>query len=80
MVFMESKEQKFKRLAEARTNKALQAIGSISKLSNRGHYDFNEAEVREILSALRHAVEEARARFDLALKQNAKTKFHLKGE
>jgi hypothetical protein len=41
---MEGKKERFKRLAEARTNKALAAIRSVAKLANRNHYEFNDEE------------------------------------
>jgi hypothetical protein len=58
-----SKHNKFRDLAESRTNKALDAIGRISNLSNRSLYEWDEAEVRKVLKALRDSVTEVEARF-----------------
>ena len=58
-----SKHDKFRDLAESRTNKALDAIGRISNLSNRSLYEWDEAEVRKVLKALRDSVSEVEARF-----------------
>lgn len=58
-----AKHQKFRGLAESRTNKALDAIGRIGNLSNRSIYDWEEAEVRKVIRALKDAVSEVEARF-----------------
>lgn len=58
------KKQKFRGLAEARTNKAIEAISRIGNLSNRQIYEFEESEIRKILRALREAVSAVEARFE----------------
>lgn len=58
-----AKHEKFRELAESRTNKALDAVGRIGSLSNRSLYEWEEAEVRKILKALKDAVAEVEARF-----------------
>lgn len=70
------KHQKFRDLAESRTNKALDAIGRIGNLSNRSIYEWDEAEVRKVLKALKEAVAEVEARF-ASPKGKASTKFKL---
>lgn len=57
------KRQKFRRLAESRTNKALDAIGRLANLSNRTLYEWEEEEVRSIIKALRAEVSEVEGRF-----------------
>lgn len=59
-----SKHEKFRALAEARTNKAIAAILRIGNLSNRQIYDFEDAEVRKVLRALKDAVASVEARFE----------------
>jgi hypothetical protein len=58
------KREKFRALAEARTNKAIESIGRIGNLSNRQIYDFDEAEVRKVIRALKDAVASVEARFE----------------
>jgi hypothetical protein len=58
-----TKREKFRYLAEKRTNNALQAISRISNLSNRQIYEFEEGEVRKIIKALRDAVSSVEQRF-----------------
>lgn len=57
------KHEKFRELAEKRTNRALEAIERIGKLSNRQLYQWEEAEVRKIVKALKDAVGEVEVRF-----------------
>jgi hypothetical protein len=59
----EQKHEKFRELAESRTNKALVAIGRIGNLSNRSLYKWEEEEVRKVLKALRDAAADVEARF-----------------
>jgi hypothetical protein len=58
-----SKREKFRHLAENRTNNALIAIGRIGNLSNRQLYEFEDPEVRKIIKALKDAVSEVENRF-----------------
>ena len=58
------KRAKFRDLAEARTNKAIEAIARIGNLSNRQIYEYDEAEVKKIIKALREAVSAVESRFD----------------
>ena len=71
-----AKHQKFRHLAESRTNKAIDAIGRIGNLSNRSIYEWEEAEVRKVLKALKDAVAEVEARF-ASPKGKASAKFKL---
>ena len=57
------KHQSFRDLAESRTNKAIEAISRIGNLSNRQIYEFEEAEVRKVIRALRDAVSAVESRF-----------------
>lgn len=59
----QAKREKFRKLAESRTNNALITIGRIGNLSNRQLYEFEEVEVRKIVKALKEAVSEIESRF-----------------
>jgi hypothetical protein len=59
-----NKHQRFRGLAESRTNKAIEAIMRIGNLSNRQIYDFEEQEVRKIMRALKEAVSLVESRFE----------------
>jgi hypothetical protein len=58
------KRERFRALAESRTNKAIDAILRIGNLSNRQVYEFEEAEVRKVIRALRDAVSSVETRFE----------------
>jgi hypothetical protein len=57
------KHQKFRELAESRTNKAIEAILRIGNLSNRQIYQFEDPEVRKIIRALKDAITNVEGRF-----------------
>ena len=60
---MRDKRQKFVELAEARVNKAVKDMQLLGNLSNRAAYEFTEADVRKIFSALQKALDSAKGRF-----------------
>lgn len=60
---MRDKRQKFVELAEARVNKTLKDLQLVGNLSNRGAYEFTEADVKKMFSALQKALDSARGRF-----------------
>jgi hypothetical protein len=56
------KRQKFVQLAESRTVNAIRAIRVIGKLGNRSHYQYDDADVRKIVSALTKEIDALKAR------------------
>ena len=71
---MESKEDKFKRLANARVNNAIKQLELIGNLSNSASYDYTNNEVRKIMGTLNQKVKEINFKFQEGLK---KEKFKL---
>lgn len=59
----ESKREKFVRLAENRTNKALEIIRLLGNLSNRSVYEYTAADVEKIFSALECEIALAKKQF-----------------
>lgn len=59
----ETKREKFIRLAENRTNKALEMIRLIGNLSNKSVYDYTNEEVEKIFHALEEEVALAKKQF-----------------
>jgi hypothetical protein len=57
------KRKKFRELAENRTNRAIESIARIGNLSNRSSYEFDEADVKKIIRALRDSISGVEARF-----------------
>lgn len=62
-IFMESKREKFVKLAEGRTQAALDAIRKIGNLSNRRAYEFDDGDVKKIIKALRDAASDLERKF-----------------
>jgi hypothetical protein len=71
---METKEDKFKRLANARVNNAIKQLELIGNLSNSSSYDYTDDEVRKIMNILNQKVKEISFKFQETLK---KEKFKL---
>ena len=57
------KGENFVRLAEGRTQVALDAIRKLGNLSNRRAYDYADGDIRKITKALRDAVSDLEKRF-----------------
>ncbi len=58
------KREKFRELAESRTNRAIDSILRIGNLSNRQIYEWDETEVKKVIRALREAVISVESRFE----------------
>jgi hypothetical protein len=56
------KRDKFVELAESRTKNAIKAIRVIAKLGNRNAYEYGEADVKKIVSALNREIEGLKSR------------------
>lgn len=56
------KREKFVELAERRTRNAIKAIRVIAKLGNKSAYEFTEADVKKIATALTKEVEALKVR------------------
>lgn len=63
MAGISDKREKFVRLAEGRTQSALEAIRKIGNLSNRRAYDYGDADIKKILKTLRDATNEIERKF-----------------
>ena len=57
-----SKREKFVELAEKRTKNAIRAIRIVAKLGNRNAYDYTDADVKKIASALSREIDAMKAR------------------
>ncbi|KON87960.1 histidine kinase [Sporosarcina globispora] len=54
---IETKLQKFERIAERRTNEAIKKVRLIKHLANRNNYDFSDRHASKIISALKKEVD-----------------------
>ena len=71
----ETKSDAFKRLAEARTGKAIESVLRIGNLANKRNYEYRDEDVKKIIAALKQAVNNVEGQF----KQNMEsgTNFRL---
>ena len=74
---MSDARKRFVRLAEARTNKVLRDISSLSNLSNRSNYSYTEEDIKKIFSAINSEVKKAQSKFDSNLKSGTNDEFKL---
>ena len=57
---METKRQRFVRIAENRTNKILNMLRLLGNCSNKSNYDYTEEDVKKIFSAIEKEMKNAR--------------------
>lgn len=60
---MENKNEKFRRLAEQRTNKIISMISLLGNLSNKRNYDYRDEEVSLMFNAIDKELKKTKARF-----------------
>ena len=60
----ETPEERFKRVAEARTNAVLDKLRILGNLSNRQMYSYSEEDINKIFSAINKQSKEVRAKFN----------------
>lgn len=68
-----SKRERFKVLAERRTNNIINAIRILSHCSNKSLYDYQKDEVDRIFRAIDESINDARIKF----KEKRKSRFAL---
>lgn len=61
----ESKEARFKRVAERRVRAILRDLRILGNCGNRGNYSYTESDFRKIFSEIEQAVKDAKAKFHL---------------
>ena len=59
----ETREEKFKRLAESRVNTIIDKIRLIGHLSNKSNYSYTEAQVDAIFKAIQKELNVAKSKF-----------------
>lgn len=75
MSLINEKRENFIRLAESRTNKAIDYIELIGNLSNRSYYDYTPEQVDAIFSAIQSTLTAQKRKYSNSL--NKKRKFRL---
>lgn len=66
----ETKHDKFKRLAEKRTNDIINKLRLVGNLSNRQQYDYSDEEVSELFESIRDALKRSESTFNNSVVKN----------
>tara|TARA_B100001057_G_scaffold307180_1_gene307293 strand:+ start:145 stop:381 length:237 start_codon:yes stop_codon:yes gene_type:complete len=66
------RRERFKSLASARVNKALQNLKLIGNLSNKQHYEYDELDVKKIFNVLEIELKTAKQKFQKPNMKNNK--------
>jgi hypothetical protein len=69
---MENKKDRFKRIAETRTNKIIEMIRLLGNCSNRNVYDYTDDEVEKIFKVLENELAEKKKLFQIKDKADKK--------
>jgi len=68
----ETAAERFKRVAEARTNAVLDKLRILANCSNRQIYGYTEDDINKIFSVINERVRETRAKFRFSNKERFK--------
>lgn len=71
---METKKERFIRIAEARTNRILEQLRLLSNCSNRNNYEYSEEDIKKIFSVIEREMKNCKNKFDTSTSD----KFSLK--
>lgn len=74
----EDKADKFIRLAESRTSKAIKAVLALKPLANKGSYAYTEEQTDEMFAAIQEAVDEVKSAFASREKEEKTARFTFK--
>lgn len=68
------KKERFKRIAEQRTNKIISTLALLGNCSNKGNYDYNEEQINRIFNAIEEELKNTKMKFESQQKENKKFK------
>ena len=68
----ETRNNRFKRLAEYRTNKIIKKINILGNCSNRSSYDYSESEINKIFNAIDKCLKETKQKFSYKKRDDKK--------
>lgn len=69
------RQENFKRIAEARTNKILKSISLLGNLSNKSYYEYTDEQIEAIFEAIQEELNIQKDKF--TEKNQSKKKFRL---
>jgi len=71
----ETKNERFRRLAESRGNRLIREISLLGNLANRKNYSYTAREVEQLFEPIERELNEVRALFDEESSSTKKVKF-----
>ncbi|MBQ9314278.1 MAG: hypothetical protein IJ220_04650 [Clostridia bacterium] len=71
---MEEKREKFKRIAERRTNSVLEQLRLLGNCANRHNYSYSEEDIKKIFAVIDSEIKEIKSKFN---SKSNKEKFRL---
>jgi len=71
---MESKRDRFKRIAENRTNKIINMIDLLGNCSNKNNYEYTDDDIKNIFNAIESSLKMSKMKF---IEKQEKGKFKL---
>lgn len=69
---MESRQEKFKRLAQRRTNEILYRLKVLGNLANKSSYNYNSEDIRKIFRAIEEQTRLIKSKFKVEKEQEFK--------
>lgn len=78
MANIESKSERFVRIAEARTNKIIDMIQLLGNCANKSTYEYTKDDVKQIFGAIESELRAARAKFEVSDNESGKKSFSLR--
>ncbi len=74
MATLQEKSERFKRVAENRTNKIINQIRLLGNCANKSNYEYTEDDVRKIFSAIEKELRNTKMKYQA---KNTNSKFEL---
>lgn len=74
MATVEEKSERFKRVAENRTNRIIESIRLLGNCSNKSNYEYTDEDIKKIFKAIETELEDTKIKFQIKEK---KRKFEL---
>lgn len=63
---VETKEERFVRIAEARTTKIIDMVKLLGNCSNRANYEYSKEDVKKVFNAIEEELRIAKAKFEMS--------------
>lgn len=63
MATEKEKKERFKRVAEGRTNKIIDQIRLLGNCANKSNYEYNDDDIRKIFTAIENELKKTRSKY-----------------